>query len=593
MEERYIRREVLAIDQAARDRVRDYVNAYAASSKGHPYANYGDDIKLETYELCPIYVVSLRTQYDKRYVNRGYYPYKGIEIPPRKFFHESDVDVWSYQLRTTDQFTDDECSFQVPGSQHVEICETCGGKGEVTCPTCDGRGRVTCSKCGGSGTLRCSSCGGRGSSSCSYCGGSGHRQESYQERCIVSTEYKEGSAFGTPVYGYRTAYRSVTCSSCGGSGKHTCSSCGGSGKHTCSKCGGRGDLLCTTCNGKGKVTCKTCQGYGRNVHAFYINQKLYSVRDKSYFHDPRVREVAEIYDQKGNYRGTRVFDFAAEALGQGVFSEEREMAARMDSFIAKHAGESSSGNHILFQRADILRVDAWWVEYTYKGKRYNGVISDDYFYAGVSPISEYSDKIIKEADKSLGGMGTLKARKLVEQAEDLDVYDNRERVRKLRELVEKHLNTLYKLGTNLMFWLIALFVTPFLYNFYDRLNPVLRYAHFTNDPLWAPYNWLPAIQCVIFLGLLLLAKILMNEVDHSEDRHASVFGFVLAGMGLYLLVAVGILAVMLGLNYLGVSIVTTWVGYAIWRVLRFVLLAVVLIAALLVELVKWLWGLIF
>ena len=85
----------------------------------------------------------------------------------------------------------------------------------------------------------------------------------------------------------------------------------------------------------------------------------------------------------------------------------------------------------------------------------------------------------------------------------------------------------------------------------------------------------------------------MNEVDHSEDRHASVFGFVLAGMGLYLLVAVGILAVMLGLNYLGVSIVTTWVGYAIWRVLRFVLLAVVLIAALLVELVKWLWGLIF
>ena len=591
MDERYIRCEALAIDQAARDRVRDYINAYAASSRGHPFAGYGDHINLKTYELCPIYVVSLRTQYDQRYVNTGQYPYKNTDIPARRFLKESDVDAWSYELRTTDRFTDDQCAYEVPGSQHVEICSTCAGKGKVTCPTCDGEGRVTCSDCGGSGALTCTACGGRGSSNCSSCNGRGYKQESYEERYVQSMKFKDG--FSTPVYGYRTAYRDVVCPSCRGSGKHICSSCDGRGEHTCSKCGGKGDLLCTTCDGRGKVTCKTCQGYGRNVHAFYVFQRLYNICDTSYFHDPRVREVAEIYDQKGNYKWTRVFDFTAEALGRGVFSEEREMAARMDSFIAKHAGEASRDRHILFQRADILRVDAWWVEYTYKGKHYNGVISGDYFYAGVSPISEYSDNILKKADKSLGGVGTVKARKLVEQAEGLGVYDNRDRVRTLRELVKKHLNTLSKLGTDLMFWLIALFVTPFLYNFYDSLNPVLRYAYFTNDPLWTPYNWLPAIQCLIFLVLLWVAKVVLNGVDHSKDRHVSVFGFVLTGMGLYLLVAVGILAVLLGLNYLGVSIVTTWVGYAVWRVIRFFLFVAVVIIGLLIELVKWLWHLIF
>ena len=57
---------------AAEARVKQYINAYAAASEGHPFANYGDDIKLEAYELCPIYRVTLRTQYDKRYVNSGY-----------------------------------------------------------------------------------------------------------------------------------------------------------------------------------------------------------------------------------------------------------------------------------------------------------------------------------------------------------------------------------------------------------------------------------------------------------------------------------------------------------------------------------------
>ncbi|MBR5724382.1 MAG: hypothetical protein IKX62_03275 [Bacteroidales bacterium] len=586
MDEKFIRRQPLAIDQEAEARVKEYINAYAASSEGHPFAGYGDDIKLETYELCPIYVVSLRTQYDKRYVNRGQYPFKNTTLPVRTVFKESDVDPWSFKMHTTDRFVEDNCTHEVDGSQHVETCGTCSGKGELTCSKCDGRGLVTCSSCGGDGTIRCTSCGGKGGSTCSYCHGTGGVQQSYEESYTIR-DYT-----GREQIRYRTKYKTVTCSHCRGKGTIVCSSCGGNGNKVCRECGGSGELVCGNCHGTGKVTCQTCKGCGRLVHAIYVDQKLYNTRSKVYFFDPRVRDVAEIYE-KDSYRGQWVLDRKEERLERGFFRGESEMAEQLDGFLDKHAEDVSTGCHILFQQAGILRVDAWWVEYTYEGKHYDGVISEDHFYAGVSPITEFGDEVLEKVDKALGGTGTLKARKLVEQAESLDVYDNRARVQKLRELVEKHLNTLYRLGTDLMFWLIALFVTPFLYNFYDSLNPVLRYAHFTNDPAWAPYSWLPAVQCVIFLILLLLARIVLNVTNHGKDRHVSVFGFILAGMGVYLLISLVILAVLLGLNYLGVSIVTTWTGFAVWRVIRFFLFAVVLIIALLVELVKWLWGLIF
>ena len=584
MYDKYLRRQVLPIDQAAEARVKQYINAYAAASEGHPFANYGDDIKLETYELCPIYRVTLRTQYDKRYVGSGTYPYRNANLPARTVFHASDVDPWAFMFRTTDRFVDEESTVEVSGSQNVETCGDCSGQGKNPCPECGGVGTVRCSACGGVGKTYCTHCD-HGYVKCSTCSGTGTRQESYQE------SYTRRDYSGREFLGYRTAYKTVACYNCHGKGEKACSYCNGVWEKPCPKCH-NGQVTCPKCDGDKLITCSTCRGSGRLVHALYVNRHLYNAKDDVYFFDPRVREVAEIYEQD-SYRGYEVLDRTEERLERGFFRDESEMGEQLDALLAKHNGDTSRGCRILFQRADIFRVDAWWVEYTYDGKRYDGVISDDHFYAGVSPISEFGDEVLEAADKHIGGTGTLKARKLVEQAEDLDVYDDRDRVRKLRELVEKHLNTLYKLGTNLMFWLIALFVTPFLYNFYDSLNPVLRYAHFTNDPLWAPYNWLPAIQCVIFLLLLLIAKIIINGTDHGRDRHVSVFGFVLSGMGLYLLVAVVILAVLLGLNYLGVSIVTTWVGYAVWRVLRFVLLAAVLIAALLVELVKWLWGLIF
>lgn len=550
MSEKYPRHQSLPIDDAARNKVKDLVNAYASRSEGHPFGNYGDEIILQKYELEPIYVEHLHSQYDTRPVNDKQYPYRGGDIYNRRFYKPSEVDVWSYNLLTTDKFVHNGKSFEVPGSHHAETCTRCSGSGKVFCPTCGGDGRVICSDCDGSGQI----------------------QKSEQRYEVTGYNvYSDGHR--EAVYGHRTHYYYVTCSRCGGNGR----------------------VECRQCHGHGKIMCSVCEGNGKNVHCFAIDQELSDKVSSQYFYTDNVSKIAEIVDQKNNYRGNHLFHERRTAISKGVFTEESEIGAQLDTFIGKHASDTHSRRRILFQEADIYRVDVWFVQYTYKGRTYTGCITsalgEERFYAGVSPITELADKWLKEAKKKVGGVGTIKARKLLEQVEKLKVYGRTDVHFGIESRVNTHLNTLYNTGNDLMFWLIALAGTPFLFNFYNELNPVLRYAHFLNDPKWAPYGWVAVAQCILFLGLLWGAKYLINERDHSKARHLTVFGFVLTGMGLYLLIAVGILAVLLGLNYLGLSVLTSGLLWLVWQVVRLALIVLVFILITAYGLLKLLWGL--
>ena len=282
-------------------------------------------------------------------------------------------------------------------------------------------------------------------------------------------------------------------------------------------------------------------------------------------------------------------------MSKGVFSEDAQIAGALNSFIGKHALPVGGGCHILFQETDVDRIDVWWVQYTYQGKTYNGCITSglgkERFFPETSPITELAEKWMKEANKKIGGVGTVKARKLLEQVEKLNVYGIDGHVYGLESKVGRHLNVMYNLGNDLMFWLIALLGTPFIYNFYDTLNPVMRYAHFINDPAWRPYGWVPVVQCIIILGLLWFAKFMVNEGDHSRERHATVFGYVFKGMGLYLLIAAGILVVMLGLNYLGLPAITAGIFWLAWQVVKIILIVIFYAIMLAYVLIKWLWKL--
>lgn len=102
---------------------------------------------------------------------------------------------------------------------------------------------------------------------------------------------------------------------------------------------------------------------------------------------------------------------------------------------------------------------------------------------------------------------------------------------------------------------------------------------------------MPILQCLIFLGLLWFIKSIMNNSDHSKARHLTVFGYVFTGMGLYILIAAGILAAMLGLNYLGLSVLTSGVFWLGLQVLKIAFIALVYAIMLGFMLLKWIWGL--
>ena len=550
MEEKYLRHKPLPIDDAARKRVKDLINQYASRSEGHPFGNYGDQIILQKYELCPTYVEHLHSQYDKRPVVNSQYPYKGGQIYTRKYYKPSDVDVWSYGLLTTEKFVHNGEKFEVPGSHHVEPCGRCSGRGRVTCPRCGGTGDQTCSVCNGNGQIK-------------------KTRQVY--RHTADKVYSDGHR--EPVYSYVDETYYVTCSNCGGDGR----------------------VNCPRCDGNRTIQCEVCEGYGKNVHCFVIAQTLEDKVSSHYFHDPNVAKIQEFTDQYKNYRGQHHFHSRANAMRKGVFTEESELAGVLDSFIGEHSSQTNANCHILFQEADIFRVDVWWVQYTYKGRTYDGCITeafgDERFIAGVSPITELADKWLKEARKKVGGVGTIKARKMLEQVDKLNVYGRTGVQAGIQARVDTHLNTLYNLSNDLMFWLIALLGTPFIYNFYDSLNPVMRYAHFLNDPAWGPYGWVPVVQCILFLGLLWFAKFYINESDHSKGRHLTVFGFVFTGMGLYLLIAVGILAVLLGLNYLGLPAITAGIFWLAWRVIRLALMILIYVLIIAYGILRWLFGL--
>ncbi|MCR5560332.1 MAG: hypothetical protein K6F58_00740 [Bacteroidales bacterium] len=589
----YVRTRSIELTEKDERAIRDCLNDYSNSSEGHPFANYGDKVKIKTYDKTPIFIARFASEFDSRQTEERKRPYNNEQVEPRTVYRPSDVDLWKLHLLTTSGFTRQDQSFIAPGSAHVETCPSCGGKGKWTCRTCGGSREITCSRCGGDKVETCPSCGGSRTKTCPSCNGKGKWQESHQEQYIVSQTYREGSVVPDTQWGSRTVYTTKSCSSCNGNGKTTCSNCRGSGTVTCSKCGGRGKVTCPTCNGSGIETCGDCAGRGRHLHYIGVDQKLYPEYRYAQFHDKRLLKIEELVDSNAKHQVTQLFERQDGHLSAGVFSEDTEIGRQIDSWISEHSGKENYNLHILFQNVKVQKVDAWYLEYELNGKKYYGAIADGRFYAGFSPITEYAVALMKKADKRIGGLGTVSARKMLEQAEKMKVYGQGTDISRLKAYVEKHLNTLYNTGIDLIFWLMALFVTPFLMNFYRAVNPVMGYAYFTNQELWKPGSMLPLMQCIIFLAALLFLRSVLREQDHSKHRFKSVFGFMLAGMGVYLAGGLAILLVLLALNYLGLSAITTFVGWCAWRVIRLVLIIVIVIIALMVKLFKWIWGLIF
>jgi len=100
------------------------------------------------------------------------------------------------------------------GSNHREICEPCGGDGQVECNTCDGTGETPCEECDSTGEITCDTCNGSG----------------------IDPDNEEES-----------------CWDCNGDGVRTCPSCHGDTFETCPECYGTRIEPCQECDEIGEI----------------------------------------------------------------------------------------------------------------------------------------------------------------------------------------------------------------------------------------------------------------------------------------------------------------------------------------------------
>ena len=506
----YRRRVALSLDAQTERQVRSLINDYANSTGETPFRNLGDKVRIKVYDRCNIFIPQVKTEFDQRTVSEQKQPYDGRSVSARTVMTLAAVDPWSFDLLNTDSFTNEQKDFMVAGSQHVEPCQTCGRKGRMLCRDCHGLGESTCPDCD-EGTVTCSECRGNGRLKCPRCNGKGKISESVWVPELNHHVTKDRECPNRCDHGYIR-----------------CSKCNGRGSWTCQKCGGKGKLTCKNCNGDGMVTCSSCKGKKDNLYSYNIEQDLIFHGAFECVYDSRLDRVPELVGRK-SHTGTVVFSKTGESLGRNLIPEDREISSRFDRLISSAESQSSRSKRILFQEAKIIVVDVKYIEYTFNGNTYYGAIAYDRFYAGVSPISEYTDKMTKFSVST-------------------------------------------KDGIDLMFWILALFATPFIFEFYSKINPVIAYAVTTNNPDWSRFDLLPVVQCVIFIFAIWYVRRRLLKKDYSKLRYNTIWGFLGSGMLKLLLPALAIIAAMLVLNFLGFSAITSdclWIIIIAWIVLLF------------------------
>jgi hypothetical protein len=241
---------VFDVDLTANNTAVNYVKAltteWASKIPHHSFNSLGNDIKIRKLSYIPGYFALLSTTILTRTLKHGQKPYSGERIPSKTIFSESDVNIWSFAAHSfndpfnTHLLKEAPKTIVVNGSQEVNQCNECGGKGKISCEKCDSKGYGDCYECGGLKRIKCPNCKGLREKRCNDCMGSGRLSRNGHD---------------------------IKCASCYGRGYRTCSC--GDGHITCPVCRGKGILHCKICNGSGNVTCEECAGKGKMISAYY------------------------------------------------------------------------------------------------------------------------------------------------------------------------------------------------------------------------------------------------------------------------------------------------------------------------------------
>ncbi|CAN0926409.1 Protein SSUH2 homolog [Linum grandiflorum] len=161
--------------------------------------------KIHAVEDCNVYVGTLETFIEERETISETEPYTSSSIVGKN--HGPPLGVWELDLRS--QFPVlfspyKETQVKVPGSEVVEKCSDCAGRGDIVCPECNPNQEH------------------------------GSYKENQMFECSV--------CYGRGLIAHRDGSDSI-CKNCKGKGKLPCGTCGSSGLVKCKKCVGSGSLL--------------------------------------------------------------------------------------------------------------------------------------------------------------------------------------------------------------------------------------------------------------------------------------------------------------------------------------------------------------
>ena len=575
-------RYAVSLDKAMESRIRQAVNAYADGIPNNPLTTLGDDIGISHVSLRPMYTLKVDTQYERRWKDDFDVPYRG-----KAGHYVPDKPVWNLNLcAAPSTLTDVTHKHVIQDSEQIYTCPTCSGRGKVTCSNCGGDGTVTCSSCNGRGKTTCSSCGGKGSNRCYSCNGSGTAKRQRQE-----THYRGN------ITELVTIHETIPCSSCGGRGSKTCTSCRGRGSFTCSRCNGNGEVKCSKCGGDGRVTCHTCAGQSRMIRYRAVMQEFSFNHNTQYVSDTSMFDSGEFADIHSHYKGYEVYE---ETNSRGRITSEKlaELNSQMAGFLDKMLSqEAKSGYSIIYQNLTITRLDAYYIEYTYRGTTYQGVLLNDAFLPGKkSPISEHAHQVMDNTVIYMRRRMFPQAWHLSKIADDMNVYGTHWRSRKLLDIAKRKMRHLHEMGAALAFIPIVLFGVPCIYHFYDAYNPVLKFMAHANDPNTMGYDYYPMSMTLLSIVILWLVYLrckrpLFPKLYYATTR-LNTIGVLWGAVTFTVMSALALAATDL-IVALGGSLLVEWgVGLVLWA-LKTVLIIVVMIILLAWELISWIWGLFF
>ena len=566
--------------------IRQAVNGYSRETSGHPFVDYGDDIKITVNDDCTIYECIVETQYEERSAQEKSRPYKGWDVAPRKYFSIHDVSVWGYNLKTPDHFTDKKTFVEVEGSARVENCGSCRGRGRSSCPTCGGNAKELCPVCHGNyNHLTCSTCGGSGYVICPTCNG---RTEIYCDKCGGKGQIRRKRSVQKYVYDYSRQQNELkyvdeeymeTCQACHGRGHWRCGTCrdtlekrgyvrcrtcGNMGYVSCRNCS-QGYIVCKTCYGKGDLVCSSCQGEGRSEFRYIVNRTLEHGTLRSYVCDRRVRQFAEDYDLAYD---SVDFSLRDAALSEELYPENVRCSSALGKLVAKAAPDEG---RILFQEATVQHVESAYLEYDFNGNHYTGVVCGGVFYPDGSPIEEWSAGLMEDAEQKMKRGSSATTLKMLDLAQEAGA--DASKIQELRTKAYDKLDKIHSAGVSTAFWMSVLLLTPILFNFYSKLNPVAPWAIVTNNPVWGFYGMVPLCQTIIYIGALLLLRarfVSVSETAHFKS-HGSIWTYFAKGFGGFLLASIGAILGLIAVNYLGLSVITSFILGVIITVVAFVI----------------------